>query len=88
MGPSASGRIIEIKDTMAPQTRNDESAPGTQEMAEIMANIAERSQRLVSYFIARNAYGKAIDISDAARIGAAFMELTQKMIRFSVTRSR
>ena len=66
---------------MAPQTQNDESADDGTEMAKIMANIADRSQRLVSDFIARNASGAPIDMSDSAQIGAAFMELTQKMMQ-------
>ncbi len=66
---------------MAPTTHTDESAADSQEMAEILANIAERSQRLVSDFIARNANGPAIDMSDTAQIGAAFFELTQKMMQ-------
>ena len=66
---------------MAPQTQNDESAENGTEMAQIMASIAERSQRLVSDFIARNASGQAIDMSDAAQIGTAFLELTQKMMQ-------
>ena len=66
---------------MAPQTQDDESAENGTEMAKIMANIADRSQRLVSDFIARNASGKAVDMSDSAQIGAAFLELTQKMMQ-------
>lgn len=64
---------------MAQQT--EDSAEQAQEMALIMANIADRSQRLVSDFIARNASGEAMDLSDANHISAAFMELTQKMMQ-------
>lgn len=60
---------------------NQDSTEQAQEMAAIMANIAERSQRLVSGFMARNASGEAMDMSDANHISAAFMELTQKMMQ-------
>lgn len=66
---------------MAPQTRNDESTADPQEMAKTLANIADRSQRLVSDFIARNATGAAFDMGETAHISAAFLELTQKMMQ-------
>jgi len=65
---------------MAQQTKSQEPTEKSQEMAEIMANIAQRSQRLVSNFIARNASGEAFDMSEGAHISAAFMDLTQKMM--------
>jgi polyhydroxyalkanoate synthase len=50
----------------------------------MMAGIAERSQRLVQEFMARNAEDPAgamsMGMADAANIGAAFMELTAKMM--------
>jgi polyhydroxyalkanoate synthase subunit PhaC len=66
---------------MAQKTQKDAPPQGDQEMAQIMANIAERSQRLVSDFIARNASGEAPDMSESAHISDAFMELTKKMMQ-------
>jgi len=65
---------------MAQPANSDEQTEKAQEMAEIMANIAQRSQRLVSNFIARNASGEGFDVSEGAHISAAFMDLTQKML--------
>ncbi len=65
---------------MAQHAKNNEQTENAEEMAEIMANIAQRSQRLVSNFIARNASGEGIDMSEGAHISAAFMDLTQKMM--------
>lgn len=66
---------------MAPQTQDQESTKEAPEIVRIMASIADRSQKLVSGFIARDASGQALDMSDSAHIGAAFIELTQKMMQ-------
>ena len=58
---------------MAQKTQKDAPPQGDQEMAQIMANIVERSQRLVSDFIARNASVEAPDMSESAHISDAFM---------------
>ena len=56
-----------------------------EEWSAIMAGIAERSQRLVADFINRNAIANPVQASaagmaDAVQIGAAFLELTSKML--------
>ncbi|MEQ8510776.1 MAG: class I poly(R)-hydroxyalkanoic acid synthase [Rhodospirillaceae bacterium] len=66
---------------MTKDRKNQTSTEADVDMAQTMASIAERSQRLVSDFIARNASGEAMDMSESAHIGAAFMELSQKMMQ-------
>ncbi len=55
-----------------------------EEWAGIMTGIAERAQRLVSDFVARNAANPAqaahMGMADSVNIGAAFMEMTTKML--------
>src|SRR5690606_18106379 len=50
----------------------------------IMAGIAERSQRLITDFLNRNAANPAgaahLGMADAMNIGAAFLDLTAKML--------
>ncbi len=45
-----------------------------------MADIAERSQRLVADFLARKSANEGIGLGDPAAIGAAFFELTARMM--------
>lgn len=66
---------------MTHQSENQDPSEKAQKLAQSMASIADRSQRLVSDFIARNASGNAVDVSEYAHIGNAFMELTQKMMQ-------
>ena len=60
------------------------AAGSPEEWAGIMTGIAERSQRLVADFIARNASNPTqashLGMADSMNIGAAFMELTTKML--------
>lgn len=65
---------------MAQNTENQGSSESAEKLAQSMASIADRSQRLISDFIARNSSGEAMDMSEHAHIGAAFMELSQKMM--------
>lgn len=60
---------------------NKDPLERAQNFSRSMASIADRSQRLVSDFIARNASGDRMDMSEYAHIGTAFMELTQKMMQ-------
>ena len=57
---------------------------GPEEWAGIMAGIAERSQRLVSDFVARTVANPAqaapLGMADSMNVGAAFLELTAKML--------
>ncbi|MEQ9447538.1 MAG: class I poly(R)-hydroxyalkanoic acid synthase, partial [Rhodospirillaceae bacterium] len=61
-----------------------DAAPSPEEWTGIMSNIAERSQRLVTDFVNRNAEDPANAINagmaDAINIGNAFLELTTKMM--------
>ena len=69
---------------MADQTPSAPPTPGPDEWTANMAGIAERSQRLISDFMARNASnpGQAaqMGMADTVSIGAAFLELTTKML--------
>jgi len=69
---------------MADQTPSPTAAPGPEEWTAIMTGIAERSQRLVADFMTRNAQNPAqaaqLGMADTVSIGAAFLELTTKML--------
>jgi polyhydroxyalkanoate synthase len=59
------------------------TAPATtpDDMSAVMADIAERSQRLIQDFVAKNAaHPNASAISDPLNIGEAFLELTRQMM--------
>ncbi len=57
---------------------------GPEDWAAIMAGIAERSQRLITDFVTRNASNPAqaaqLGMADSVNIGAAFLELSAKMM--------
>ncbi len=71
------------KPSTTPGTPSPETA-GPEEWAGMMAGIAERSQRLVGDFVTRNASNPAqaahLGMADSMNVGAAFLELTQKML--------
>ncbi len=48
--------------------------------AKSMAEIAEKSQRLVSEFLARQAEGAGMGTADPLNIGSAFLEMTQRLM--------
>ena len=54
--------------------------PDPAELARQMAVIAERSQRLVAEFLGRQSTNEGIGMADPAAIGAAFFELTARMM--------
>ncbi|HXP05297.1 MAG TPA: class I poly(R)-hydroxyalkanoic acid synthase [Stellaceae bacterium] len=56
------------------------SQSGDAELARNLAGIAERSQRLVADFLSRQSASEGIGLGDPAAIGAAFFELTARMI--------
>lgn len=66
---------------MTHPNENKDPSERAQKLAQSMASIADRSQRLVSDFIARNASGDGMAMGEYAHIGTAFMELTQKMMQ-------
>jgi len=67
----------------SPPTPGPSSTPPV-DWAAIMTGIAERSQRLVADFVSRNAANPVqaapLGMADAVQIGAAFLELTTKML--------
>lgn len=67
----------------APKRASEAAEPSSpDEMAKAMADIAERSQRLVAEFLARNSAGgtPAVGLGDPLNIGQAFMDLTKQMM--------
>jgi polyhydroxyalkanoate synthase subunit PhaC len=54
--------------------------PGGTELAHNLAEIAERSQRLVADFLSRQSGNGGIGLGDPRAIGAAFFELTSRMM--------
>src|SRR5258708_2215908 len=56
------------------------SRGGDAELARNLAGIAERSQRLVADFLGRQSGNEGIGLGDPAAIGAAFFELTSRMM--------
>jgi len=66
---------------MAEQQPPDIKLPDPVEISKSMANIAERSQKLVSEFLAQQKEdGAAPATMDPMNIGAAFMEMTHRMM--------
>ncbi len=69
---------------MSDQSDTDDKRPDAAKLAENMASIAERSQRLVQEFLARkngaNGANGALGHGDPANIGEAFFEMTRQMM--------
>tara|TARA_R110000751_G_scaffold41273_2_gene96987 strand:- start:4258 stop:6084 length:1827 start_codon:yes stop_codon:yes gene_type:complete len=68
-----------MTDQQASETEN--SHPDPEELSATMAEIAERSQRLVADFLARQADDPEIANLDPLNIGSAFMELCTHMMQ-------
>jgi len=66
---------------MADQQDSDSNIPDPVEMSVTMANIAERSQRLVNAFLKRQAEDGHVGMADPLNVGNAFLEMTAKMMR-------
>jgi polyhydroxyalkanoate synthase len=66
---------------MGEQQAPDVKMPDPVEMSQKMANIAERSQRLVSDFLERQSTTGAPSALDPLNIGGAFLEMTAHMMR-------
>ena len=64
---------------MSDQSDSDDKRPDPERLAENMASIAERSQRLVQGFLARQD-SSALGHGDPLNIGEAFLALTQQMM--------
>jgi polyhydroxyalkanoate synthase len=65
---------------MAEQQPPDIKLPDPVEISKSMAAIAERSQKLVAEFLARQQPGGGAASMDPLNIGAAFMEMTHRMM--------
>ena len=65
---------------MAEQQPPDIKLPDPVEISKSMAAIAERSQKLVAEFLARQQPGSSSGSLDPLNIGAAFMEMTHRMM--------
>src|SRR5712692_4701772 len=57
-----------------------DALPDPTELSRQMAEIAEKSQRLVADFLSRQGGGEAIGLSNPMAIGAAFLEMTARMM--------
>ena len=65
---------------MTDQQGSDFKIPDPMDITRTMADIAERSQRIVSGFIERQSSDGALGQHDPLNVGAAFMELTTKLM--------
>jgi len=65
---------------MSDQQHSTASLPDPVEISRSVAGIAERSQRLVSGFLARQAAEQRLPETDPLNVGGAFMEMTTKMM--------
>ena len=65
---------------MGEQQAPDRKLPDPVEMSRSMAEIAERSQRLVAEFLERQKAGDGAPNLDPMNIGGAFMEMTARMM--------
>jgi polyhydroxyalkanoate synthase subunit PhaC len=60
--------------------KSDTHAPDPEQLAAMMGEIAEQSQRLVTDFLARQDTDTSVGMTDPMNIASAFMEMTQKML--------
>ena len=65
---------------MADQKSADQQMPDAGEIQKTMTDIAERSQRLVSDFLGKQALDGSVAPADPLNIGQAFMEMTARMM--------
>ncbi|MDJ0948366.1 MAG: class I poly(R)-hydroxyalkanoic acid synthase [Alphaproteobacteria bacterium] len=65
---------------MNDQQDTEVQIPDPVEMSAAMAKIAERSQRLVTEFLARQAQDPHVGMADPLNVGSAFLEMTARMI--------
>src|SRR5207302_4213318 len=57
-----------------------EAPPDPAELSRQIADIAEKSQRLVAEFLSRQGGGEGLGMADPMAIGAAFFEMTARMM--------
>ncbi|TAN60385.1 MAG: class I poly(R)-hydroxyalkanoic acid synthase, partial [Magnetospirillum sp.] len=65
---------------MAEQPQQDPKLPDPKELSRAVANIAEKSQRLMADFMSRQAREPGIGMGDPLNIGQAFMEMMGQMM--------
>ncbi|MDH3228624.1 MAG: class I poly(R)-hydroxyalkanoic acid synthase [Alphaproteobacteria bacterium] len=65
---------------MAEPTNSSEPTPDPTDYTRTMADIAERSQSLVSEFLARQAEGGGLGHADPMNVGGAFLEMTKHLM--------
>lgn len=65
---------------MADNQDPDLKMPDPAELTKAMTGIAERSQRLVSDFLARQAQNPEVQVSDPLNLGQAFLEMTTRLM--------
>ena len=65
---------------MADQTGAPMKLPDPLELSKTMASIAERSQHLVSEFLAKQSEGGQFGMADPLNIGGAFLEMTARLM--------
>ncbi|MCB2109054.1 MAG: alpha/beta fold hydrolase, partial [Rhodobacteraceae bacterium] len=63
----------------SPHNNDNATIPG-EEMAKIMASIAERSRSVLTEFLSRNTGPANVGMSDPLNIGEAFFEMTRQMM--------
>ncbi len=65
---------------MADQDTQKNTAENTEQMSKLMADLSERSQRVVQAFVERQKDSDGFQIPDPEVIGKAFMEMSAKMM--------
>lgn len=65
---------------MADNQDPDVKMPDPAELTKAMTGIAERSQRLVSEFLSRQAQNPEVQVSDPLNLGQAFLEMTTRLM--------
>ncbi|MFQ5785849.1 MAG: PHA/PHB synthase family protein [Alphaproteobacteria bacterium] len=65
---------------MSGEKMREPDDPGQASTADGMAEIAARSQRIVSEFLTRQADGSGLGLADPLNIGSAFLEMTARMM--------
>ncbi|MDP6787861.1 MAG: class I poly(R)-hydroxyalkanoic acid synthase [Rhodospirillales bacterium] len=65
---------------MADQPGSDIPSPDPEALAQSLADITRRGQRMAAEFLARQASGGGLGMADPANIGGAFMEMTTRLM--------
>jgi poly[(R)-3-hydroxyalkanoate] polymerase subunit PhaC len=77
---SPTGGKGRARDSGAGQAPRGEALPDATELSRQMAEIAEKSQRLVANFLSRQGGEEGVGLSNPMAIGAAFLEMTARMM--------